>query len=181
MKQQPNFTLLSWNLPIESIYLHPLIVIAVICIGFFASPGNSSGTWLLLLVLLCSLLKSEYCSGFQGHLAARTDAVSCCEEEHSFRRLAIPCDFSRLKTLDDAYELEDVFFHENNLSSKIFSAVYFRSYCKHFGFVFHHSWTSFYPIATWGIVTWGIVLLYTWYCVLIVLLLFIIGKLKAGY
>lgn len=109
IKEQPNFTLLSWNLPVGSIYLDLLIVIAVACIGSFSSPRNSSGTWLLLLVLLCSLLKSKYCSGFPGHLAARTEGVSCCEEQQSFRRLAMPCDLSRLKTLDNAYDLEDVF------------------------------------------------------------------------
>lgn len=81
IKQQPNFTLLSWNLPIGSIYLDPLIVIAVACVGSFLSPGKSSGTWLLLLVLLYSLLKSKYCCVFPGHLAARTDAASCCEKQ----------------------------------------------------------------------------------------------------
>jgi len=109
IKQQPNFTLLSWNLPIGSIYLEPLIVIAVACVGSFSSAGNSGGTWLLLLVLVCSFLKSKYCSRFPGHLAARTDAVLCCEEEQSFWRLAIPCDIFRLKTLGNAYKLEDVF------------------------------------------------------------------------
>lgn len=81
IKQQPNFTLLSWNLPIGSIYLDPLIVIAVAYVDSFSSPGNSSGTWLLLLVLLCGLHKSKYCSKFPAHLATRTDAVSRCEEE----------------------------------------------------------------------------------------------------
>lgn len=142
IKQRPNSALLRWILLVGSVYLYSLTVIAVAYIGSFSSLRNSSGMWLLLPELLCGLLEGKHCSGFPGHLAAGTDAVSCCEEEQNFRRLALPCDISGLKTLD-AYKLVDVglwlFFSMKIISvQNLLCCLYFRS----------HFWASLYPTAT---------------------------------
>lgn len=116
-KQKPNFISLSWNLPIESIYLGPLMVIAVACIGSFPSAGNSSGNSVVSGALQC----------------------------------LVTFPLSIMSTLNNVYELKFGVFHENNLNWSNFSALCVSAAAVNiFWFVFHHSWTNFYPVATWG-------------------------------